>query len=644
MIKHIPLHVSLLARRLVILLIPYELCRIIFRVYNAAYFSDLTFSKLCLYLIEGLRFDISAILITNAIFISLSLMPWGSEQSFYRRIVLKMIFMLVNSFAFFFQLGDTVFFPFVYKRSTGDILKFLTLGGGDDTTDVMPSVIKDYWYMILIWFVMIILTYIMYTYVGRKSIQQSKIEQKHPVTSFTIASYLVFIGLIVMGCRGGWQLKSIDTVNAGDFAPPHDIPLVMNSPFSILITYYRPVLEDKKLTQSTDITREYSPIHNPSKGTFRRLNVVTIIMESMSKEYVGALNNLHHTHTPFLDSLITQSLVFDNAFSDGKKSIEGIPAVVASLPSWMNTAFITSPYTDDQFTCMADLLSQQGYTTAFFHGGHNGTMGFDVFCKKGDFKYYYGMKEYNNNADYEGNWGIYDEPFFQYFAKNIDTLHRPFYAAIFSISSHHPFSIPQKYKNRFTQKKGDIPIMKCIEYSDLALKEFFAAASKMPWYDSTIFVITADHTGPSKDRYYSNRLGMYEIPVIYYMPKSNLKGVSHVTTEHIDIMPSILDYIHYPQSYFSFGKSVFDSTSNSHFAINFLNDVYQMEKNPWCLQMVGNRVAGLYNYQKDSMLSNNLADKSLKVEDTLSSILRTVLETYNHDVVHNQLKLKKGSN
>jgi phosphoglycerol transferase MdoB-like AlkP superfamily enzyme len=309
------------------------------------------------------------------------------------------------------------------------------------------------------------------------------------------------------------------------------------------------------------------------------------------------------------------------------------------LPSWMNTAFITSPYSDDNYTCIADLLDKQGYSTAFFHGGHNGSMGFDKFCQKGGFQHYYGMKEYNNNADYDGNWGIWDEPYFQYFAKNMDTLHKPFYAAIFSISSHHPFSIPPKYKNRFVQKKGDIPMMKCIEYSDFALKQFFNTVSKMPWFDSTLFVITADHAGPSADKYYSNRLGMYEIPIIYYMHNSNLKGRSHITTQQIDILPSILDYLRYPGAYFSFGTSIFDNTaSTKHYAINYLNDVYQIEKNPWCLQMVGNDIKGLYNYQKDSMLNHNLVGKSLKIEDSLSTVLRAVEQTYNYSLIHNRMK------
>ena len=182
-------------------------------------------------------------------------------------------------------------------------------------------------------------------------------------------------------------------------------------------------------------------------------------------------------------------------------------------------------------------------------------------------------------------------------------------------------------------------MMKCIEYSDYALKQFFATASKMPWFDSTIFVITADHAGPSADKYYSNRLGMYEIPIIYYMHTSNLKGRSHTTTQQIDILPSILNYLHYPGSYFSFGTSIFDtSASAKHYAINYLNDVYQIEKNPWCLQMVGNDVKGLYNYQKDSMLTHNLMGRSLKIEDSLATMLRAVEQTYNYSIIHNGMK------
>ena len=532
------------------------------------------------------------------------------------------------------QLGDTVFFAFVYKRSTADIFKFVRLG--DDTVNVMPSVIKDYWYMLIVWVGLIGLTYLLYRLTERKT--RYSFEGKHYVAA-SLSSYIVLIGVFILGFRGGWQLRPISNITATDYAPAHDSPLVLNSPFSVLTTFGAPVLKDYSFFNPTVLPTIYSPEHTPSKGSFRKLNVVTIILESFSKEYIGSINNRHCTNTPFLDSLISQSLVFDNAFSDGKKSIEGIPAVTAGLPSWMDEPYITSDYNKDNITSLAGLLDKIGYRTAFFHGGKNGTMGFDVFCKQTDVNCYYGLKEYNNNADFDGNWGIWDEQFFQYFAKNLDTLRQPFYAAIFSLSSHHPFSIPPRYQDKFPQHGEELPILKCVRYSDMALREFFQTVSKMPWYDSTIFVITADHTGPSQDPFYSNRLGMYEIPMIYYMPHSNLKGVSHITTQHVDILPSILDYLHYPYPYFSFGNSVFDSTnSRKHFAVNYINDVYQIVRAPYCLQMEGKHVEALYNYQKDSMLTTNLMNTKPMVRDSLSTLLEAVMQTYSGDIIHNGMK------
>jgi sulfatase-like protein len=634
MLRNIPLYCRLLAKRLLLLIVVYEVTRVIFYIYNHAYFHSLSIGKLIYYMIAGARFDLSAIIMTNLPFIFLSLLPFGREESIYRRIVLKTLFIVTNSICFFLQLGDMVFFPFVYKRSTADIFKFLRLG--DDTTNVMPSVIKDYWYLLFIWVGLIYLTYLLYRITERK--KRYSFEGQHYVAA-SFSSYIVLIGGLILGIRGGWQSSPITNFAATEYAPAHDIPLVINSPFSIITTYGVPVLKEYHFFSPEVLPTIYSTQHNPSKGEFRKLNVVTIILESFSKEYIGALNNRHHTNTPFLDSLISQSLVFDNAFSDGKKSIEGIPAVMAGLPSWMDEPFITSDYNKDNITSLSELLNKTGYNTAFFHGGKNGTMGFDSFCKNSGVKHYYGYTEYNNSKDYDGNWGIWDEQFFQYFAKNLDTLHQPFYASIFSLSSHHPFGIPAKYSGKFPRHGEEMEILKCVRYSDMALREFFQAASKMLWYDSTIFVITADHTGPSLDPFYSNRLGMYEIPLIIYRHNSNLKGVSHVTTQHVDILPSILDYLHYPYPFFAFGNSVFDSTNTrKHFAVNYINNVYQIVRGPYCLQMEGKTVAALYNYQKDSMLTSNLMQTKPMVCDSLSTLLEAVMQTYCGDVIHNKMK------
>ncbi|HTA82612.1 MAG TPA: sulfatase-like hydrolase/transferase [Bacteroidia bacterium] len=621
-------------KRLLLLLIPYELCRIFYYAYNHHYFADVGFKTFLHYLFIGLRFDVPAIIMVNLPFVILSLVPFGSEDSIFRKQVLKTIFVVINSLAIFMQLGDTVFLSFVYKRSTADVFKFLSLGS--DSEEVMPSVVRDYWYILVLWGLMTFLVYLLYSFTEKKR----PFENTKNYVATSIASYMVITAILVLGFRGGWQARPLTLEDASYYAPVHDVPLVINTPFSIFKTLGVPPLKEKNFYTPDVCTKIYCPYKDPSTKPFRKLNVVTIILESFSKEYIGALNNRHKTNTPFLDSLISQSLVFDNAFSDGKKSIEGIPSVTAGMPSWMDEPYATSQYSHDSINTLPTLLGKEGYTTAFFHGGTNGTMDFTNYCKRAGFKYYYGRTEYHNDADYDV-WGIWDEPFFQYFAKNLDTLHKPFYANIFSLSSHHPFHIPAKYASRFPRKGQEMEILKCIRYSDLALKEFFETASKKAWYDSTLFVFVADHAGPSEDPYYSNRLGMYELPIIFFMPHSNLKGRSHTTIQQIDIMPTILGYLNYPHPYFAFGNNAFDSTAN-HFAVNYINDVYQICRNPYCLQMEGNRITALYNYQKDSMLTHNLIKEKPLVKDSLSSLLEAVMQTYNNSVIHNDMQIKKG--
>jgi phosphoglycerol transferase MdoB-like AlkP superfamily enzyme len=633
MIKNIPAYCRLLAYRLFIVLVAFALCRVLFYLYNYHYFSTTPLRSISYYLLVGLRFDISAIILYNIPFIILSLLPFGAEDGVYRKHVLKSVYMVINSLIIFGQFGDIVFFNFVYKRSTADIFRYLTLG--NDTADVMPTILKEYWYILFIWALLILLISYLYNLFPRKPIKPVSNEPRY--RTYSVVAYTITAILLVLGYRGGWQLNSIDIVDAGEYGPAKDIPLIINTPFSLAKTFSDPPLREYHFLPSEQLPSVYSTSHKASGKALHKLNVVSIILESFSKEYIGALNKLNRTNTPFLDSLIGQSLVFDDAFSDGKKSIEGIPAVVAGLPSWMDEAFIISNFSGDSILSLANLLNKVGYRSAFFHGGNNGTMGFTSFCKTAGFDYYYGRTEYNNDSDYDGKWGIWDEPYLQYFAKTLDTIHPPFYAAIFTVSSHHPFAIPDKYSKRFPQKGEEMPILKCVRYSDMALREFFQTASKQPWFDSTLFVITADHTGPSAEPYFSNRLGMFEVPLLFYMHNSNLKGRSRMVAQQIDIMPSVLDYIHYPYPYFAFGKSVFDSNANNHYAVNYINDCYQIVKDPYCLQIEGKNATALYNYQKDSMLSKNLLNIETPVKDSLSRVLEAVMQTYSHDLIHDRL-------
>jgi phosphoglycerol transferase MdoB-like AlkP superfamily enzyme len=362
----------------------------------------------------------------------------------------------------------------------------------------------------------------------------------------------------------------------------------------------------------------------------------------MSAEHTGVFNKdiknpVYQGFTPFLDSLIGQSLAF-KGFANGKQTIEGVPSVLTGLPNLMLGDFITSHFGSNKINSLASLLSQRGYSTSFFHGGKNGTMGFDDFTKAAGFASYYGLKEYNNEADFDGKWGIWDEKFLQFTAKKLNTFKQPFFASIFTLSSHHPYSIPPQYKGLF--RKGNLPIQQAVMYSDFAIRKFFKTASKMPWYKNTLFVISADHTSEAWLPQYRNRVGEFQIPILFFKPGSDLKGIKDKVVQQTDILPSVLDYLHYKGKFVAFGHSVFDSTA-SRFNVTFLNDSYQIIRGDYAMQSDGKSIRALYNYKNDPLLKLNLMQKEPIKSKEMETFLKAVIQQYNNRMINNKLTVKQ---
>ncbi|MBK7110235.1 MAG: sulfatase-like hydrolase/transferase [Bacteroidetes bacterium] len=144
----------------------------------------------------------------------------------------------------------------------------------------------------------------------------------------------------------------------------------------------------------------------------------------------------------------------------------------------------------------------------------------------------------------------------------MSTLPTPFYSEIFTISSHHPFTIPHQYAGRFP--KGEIPMMATVAYTDYALQQFFEEAKKQPWYNNTLFILTADHPGPPNPGsfFYQNQIGAHATWLLLYKPNGQFKGTSDMVVQQSDIMPTVLDYIGYTGKYTAFGNSVFDSLAH----------------------------------------------------------------------------------
>ncbi len=626
-------NLSRLVKHLAFLLLVYAIYRLLFYFFNYSYFSDLSIGPLFSILFFGLKFDLSVIILSNFLFILLYLLPFAFREKNWYRTLLKGLFLSVNSIAMLANCVDLAYFQFTLKRTNATVFNFFGGEIGNDLGRLLPLFLKEYWYVFAIWIILSWAVYYLY----------KKVEKTTPLTWTTkqyVAQMLSLIGfsaISIVVYRGGFQLKPISIVSAGEYAAVQYVPLVVNTPFSILKTLDVSAIEPSmnwKINDLEALKEVYNPVHIPQKDEFKKLNVVVIALESFSKEYIGALNGKSAGYTPFLDSLISESLTFSNAFSNGKTSIEGIPAIVSSIPTWMNEPFITSPYGSNQMNSLANMLKQQGYYTAFFHGGTNGTMGFDAFANLAGYDDYFGRTEYNNEKDYDGSWGIWDEEFLQYSANTINIKQQPFFATVFTLTSHHPYPVPDRYKSQF--KEGALPIEKSISYSDFALKKFFDSAKKMPWFKNTLFVLAADHTGVSADAFYTNKIGNYSIPIIYYMPDGQLKGFDSTITQQIDIMPSVLDFLNYPSPYFAFGTSVFD-TSASHFAFIFRTELFQLIENNYILQFDGDKANDLYHFTTDSLMRNDLFSKEPAISARMENKAKAIIQTYQQSLINNKM-------
>jgi len=363
-------------------------------------------------------------------------------------------------------------------------------------------------------------------------------------------------------------------------------------------------------------------------------HVIIIILESFSKEYIEGFKRTGKSYTPFLDSLMQHSLVCKNAYANACRSIDALPSIVASMPSLMDESLIGSIYSVNKINSLSSLLKQKGYHTSFFHGGKNGTMGFNDFCRAAEIDNYYGEYEYPDKSAYDGSWGIYDEEFFQFFAQKLNTFKRPFFSVFFSLSSHPPYAIPAKYKDKFP--KGEIKILESVAYTDYSLRQFFSAVSSMPWYNNTLFVICADHTSVSYFDDYKTSLGRLSIPIIYFHPTDiSFKGKCLLPTQQIDIMPTIFDYLNYPDKFIAFGESIYNHSN--HFCCIFNNDIYQIIDSSYCLQFNGEKPIALYNYKNDILLTKNIIHEEIEKTKYLEDHCKAMLQSFTSRLVINKL-------
>lgn len=612
-------------------------CRIVFHVYYHTTFSHLSVKDFLRVYCGGAYFDLSALAVQNALFIVWMCIPVNAAwQKTHMRIAL-LLFIVFNAAGIALSVFDIAFFDFSHKRLTADIFHFG--GKSDNFLTLVPAFLKNYWYLAVFFLLMVyIIRRFARNYIARFPIMPAR--HKAGRITGTLLTLVVWMGLMLLNFRGWLALIPISITDAGKFASAQNIPLVLNTPFTFAKSIGAQGLPNLAYFTPEATNQFYSPVHQPVKvagSRFQKRNVVVIALESFSKEFTGNAGSAV-TYTPFLDSLAKESLFFSNAWSNGKQSIQGIPAILASIPSLSDAPFTNSVYAGNNYKGLAGILRDENYYTAFFHGANNGSFNFDAFASQAGYHDYYGRSEYHNEQDYDGNWGIWDEAFLQFAGKKMSSFPQPFHTAIFTLNSHHPFAIPAKYEKQFNGD-GNNPLSRAIQYTDYSLRLFFNSIRNEPWYTNTVFVFAADHTGMSNHPFYSNLAGQYQIPVLIFDPSGSIgKKEETATLSQSDIVPTLLHFLGYQKPFFALGNDIYQHPS---FAVYYTNSCYNMAQGNYLYSFDGKKGIGLYNIQADSLLQRNLLNQpGDSISTGMERQLKAYLQQYTTHIRNNSMAVK----
>ena len=626
----------------------YIAARIEFLFENYNYFcAILSPTRLWQLFYGGYIFDRSAITYTNSLYIVMMLFPlWLKETPLYHKIC-KWVFVVVNSITLIINLCDSVYFPYTLRRTTTSV--FSEFKNENNLGDVFWGELLDHWYLVLLAAGLIFLMWKLYVTPKVQASQYVSVKQRVAYSGLQLLLLAAITPLGIGACRGGLSsgIRPITISNANEYVNrPTECALVLNTPFALIRTIGKSVFTVPEYFKSQEeLESTFTPIHKPTPSfAFENKNVVILIVESFGREYIGALNKEleggnYKGYTPYVDKLIEQSATYKYSYCNGRKSIDGMPSVLCGIPMFIEP-FVLSPQSMNTYTGLAGILGKEGYNTAFFHGANRGSMGFLAFAKKTGFKEYYGREDYaadtrfGGDADFDGHWGIWDEPFLQYYCTKMNEMKQPFMTTVFTVSSHTPYIIPEKYKDVYPEE--GLIMHKCIRYTDMAIGKFFESARKQPWFKNTIFVLTSDHTNLSDHAQYQTDIGGFCSPIIIYDPSGKIEpGMRDGIAQQIDILPTVLSILGYDKPFLSFGCDLMSTPMEETYAVNYLNGIYQYVKYGHVLQFDGKQTKAVYALD-DLLMKHNLKGK-VKQQAKMEREVKAIIQQYMYRMVNDKL-------
>ena len=649
--------------RFVMLYIAMALCRTVLYLYNQDIIGDIAGSEIWQLFKGAIHFDGASICYTTSLFILLSFLPisnriWNSRA--YQR-TLFWLYIIPVGIMIAANMGDIVYFHYTGKRCSAEEIFF---ANNSNTIGLMLRFMWENWYLVIVCALIIAAIVFCYRrhYTAHDLInpqrpaeecdEQSRRKTMLKYRGTLVLKYTLQLGVLYLAClfaigtiRGGYtrMIRPMTLSNAMLYtSDTNKAIMILSNPFCIIRTISNHI-DIPRYFEEEELEKIYTPSHYPEDyqsdmfGKCEGCNVMVFIMESFSAEHSAYLMPELHDgsegYTPNIDKLMKDGLVFTRCYANGSTSIMAPPSVWSSMPSY-NQSFILLSESIADCTSLPSILADKGYNTSFFCGSENGSMGFGAYAHIAGIDKLYSMEDYEDKYstdDFDGQWGIWDEPFFKFMGEELSTEQEPFFASIFTITSHHPFVVPDHAVAELPA--GTTKVHRPIAYTDRAVGRFMERFKDEPWFQNTLFIFVADHVSSERlaDKTHQTP-GANHIVSFMYHPDGRMRGSYDHVCSQIDIMPTALGIMGNRTPYFAMGRDLFNEPFHDNLTIvrGGLDGVYVALTDDHYIDFNG-RITGVYEYE-DYMRTNNLMNSM----DTgrVDTLIRAHMQQYFTHIVN----------
>lgn len=623
-----------LVYRLALVYVVLAICRAVFYIYNYDLIGSISRDEFWSMATGAVKFDTVSMLYANVLFIILALLPFRARAKKWWRTAMFCYYMAANAILITLNLTDAIYFHYTQKRVTSEEFFF---ADNDNSIQLMLKFGAENWHLVVLGIGLIAALWFAYR---RKVVPFTPIRNKAAYYISGAALLALALWLSVGGIRGGFArtTRPITLSNATQYtASPSKANLLLSNPFCIVRTMGNKRVTYTKYFNDEQLDKIFSPYHFPSSHPNAPLsgrNIVFFVLESFSAEHSAHLKpELYpdgNGFTPFLDSLMRDGLTFRSAYANGHKSIEALPSILGSIPSFKQP-FVLMPQSLGESRQLPRILSDEGYSSAFFCGSPRGSMGFGAYARSAGIETLYGQEDYekrHGKGEFDGYWGIWDEPFIEYVGEELSAMRQPFVGVTFTLSSHHPFVVPEKYKNVFPA--GKTKIHRGVRYTDNAIRNFFEKYSDEEWFDNTVFVFAADHV--SSEKYApetKTTLGSKHIIQFIYTPDKAVCGEYRGIAQQTDLMPTLLGLLGYEQPYFAYGRDIFNESDRAAVAYGYTTNglFFYIADEKYLVQFDETQVRNIY-LSDDIFMEQPLRKPYPQETEKLTELLQGVIQQY----------------